>query len=69
MGLIALVYPEILYWGFENVDVLLESQRPWVQAPLVDLLLQLVAAKLVTTTSLCRGSGLVENCTTWVYSL
>ncbi len=68
MGLIALVYPEILYWGFENVDVLLESQRPWVRAPLVDLLLQLVAAKLVAT-SLCRGSGLVENYTTWVYSL
>jgi len=58
VGLIALAYPEILYWGFENVDVLLESQRPWVRAPPVDLLLQLVAAKLVAT-SLCRGSGLV----------
>lgn len=58
VGVIALVYPEVLYWGFENVDVLLESHLPWVQGPPALLLLQLVGAKLVAT-SLCRGSGLV----------
>lgn len=57
VGLIALAYPEILYWGFENVDVLLES-RPGMRGPPVDLLVELVGAKLVAT-SLCRGSGLV----------
>lgn len=57
VGLIALAYPEVLYWGFENVDVLLES-RPWVPSPSVELLLQLVGAKVIAT-SLCRGSGLV----------
>ncbi|CAI9299183.1 unnamed protein product [Lactuca saligna] len=31
VGLIALLYPEILYWGFENVDTLLET-RPFVKA-------------------------------------
>ncbi|KAJ1415638.1 Chloride channel, voltage gated [Sesbania bispinosa] len=57
VGLIALVYPEILYWGFENVDILLES-RPFVQGLSTDLLLQLIAVKIVAT-SLCRASGLV----------
>lgn len=62
VGVIALAYPEILYWGFENVDVLLES-RPvdhvlGQAGPSVDLLLQLVAVKVIAT-SLCRGSGLV----------
>lgn len=57
VGLIALAYPEILYWGFENVDVLLES-RPFVKNLSADLLLQLVAVKIVAT-SLCRASGLV----------
>ncbi|KAK4284914.1 hypothetical protein QN277_001683 [Acacia crassicarpa] len=57
VGLIALAYPEILYWGFENVDILLESQ-PFVKSLSVDLLLQLVAIKIVAT-SLCRASGLV----------
>lgn len=57
VGVIALAYPEILYWGFENVDVLLES-RPWVRGPSVELLLQLVGVKVIAT-SLCRGSGLV----------
>ncbi|GAV84795.1 CBS domain-containing protein/Voltage_CLC domain-containing protein [Cephalotus follicularis] len=56
-GMIALAYPEILYWGFENVDTLLES-RPFVKGLSVDLLLQLVAVKIVAT-SLCRASGLV----------
>ncbi|EXB40463.1 Chloride channel protein CLC-e [Morus notabilis] len=57
VGLIALAYPEILYWGFENVDILLES-RPFVKGLSADLLLQLVAVKILTT-SLCRASGLV----------
>ncbi|XP_059314518.1 chloride channel protein CLC-e isoform X2 [Lycium ferocissimum] len=57
VGLVALAYPEILYWGFENVDILLES-RPLVKGLSADLLLQLVAVKIVTT-SLCRASGLV----------
>ncbi|KAJ6927866.1 hypothetical protein NC651_011780 [Populus alba x Populus x berolinensis] len=56
-GTIALAYPEILYWGFENVDILLES-RPFVQGLSADLLLQLVGVKIVAT-SLCRASGLV----------
>ncbi|XP_027939941.1 chloride channel protein CLC-e isoform X1 [Vigna unguiculata] len=57
VGLIALIYPEILYWGFENVDILLES-RPFVKGLSTDLLLQLIAVKIVAT-SLCRASGLV----------
>ncbi|KAJ7967056.1 Chloride channel protein [Quillaja saponaria] len=57
IGLIALAYPEILYWGFENVDILLES-RPFVKGLSTDLLLQLIAVKIVAT-SLCRASGLV----------
>ncbi|KAK6946559.1 Chloride channel, voltage gated [Dillenia turbinata] len=57
VGLIALAYPEILYWGFENVDILLESQ-PFVKGLSADLLLQLVGVKIVAT-SLCRASGLV----------
>ncbi|KAM7479537.1 hypothetical protein LguiA_027750 [Lonicera macranthoides] len=57
VGLVALAYPEILYWGFENVDILLES-RPFVRGLSADLLLQLVAVKIVAT-SLCRASGLV----------
>lgn len=57
VGLIALMFPEILYWGFENVDILLES-RPFVKGLTADMLLQLVAAKIVAT-SLCRASGLV----------
>ncbi|KAM7257386.1 hypothetical protein ACFE04_013127 [Oxalis oulophora] len=56
-GIIALAYPEILYWGFQNVDILLES-RPFVKGLSADLLLQLVAVKIVAT-SLCRASGLV----------
>ncbi|XP_071722186.1 chloride channel protein CLC-e [Rutidosis leptorrhynchoides] len=56
-GIIALSYPEILYWGFQNVDILLES-RPFVKGLSADLLLQLVAVKIAAT-SLCRASGLV----------
>lgn len=57
VGLIALAYPEVLYWGFENVDILLES-RPFVKGLPANLLFQLVAVKIVAT-SLCRASGLV----------
>ncbi|KAG8637340.1 hypothetical protein MANES_15G112600v8 [Manihot esculenta] len=57
VGTMALAYPEILYWGFENVDILLES-RPFVKGLSADLLLQLVGVKIVAT-SLCRASGLV----------
>ncbi|KAK1379214.1 Chloride channel protein [Heracleum sosnowskyi] len=56
-GLIALQYPEILYWGFDNVDLLLES-RPFMKTLSADLLLQLVVVKIIAT-SLCRASGLV----------
>ncbi|VVB10182.1 unnamed protein product [Arabis nemorensis] len=57
VGIIALVYPEVLYWGFQNVDILLES-RPFVKGLSADLLLQLVAVKIAAT-ALCRASGLV----------
>ncbi|XP_024520426.1 chloride channel protein CLC-e [Selaginella moellendorffii] len=57
VAVIALAYPEVLYWGFENVDAILES-RPWARGPPADLLFQIVAAKVVAT-SLCRGSRLV----------
>ncbi|CAN8327777.1 unnamed protein product [Cochlearia groenlandica] len=57
VGIIALAYPEVLYWGFENVDILLES-RPFVKGLSADLLLQLVAVKIAAT-ALCRASGLV----------
>ncbi|KAL9261576.1 Chloride channel protein CLC-e-like protein [Drosera capensis] len=57
VGLLALAYPEILDWGFENVDILLES-RPFVAGLSANLLLQLVAIKILAT-SLGRASGLV----------
>ncbi|XVE66441.1 hypothetical protein DITRI_Ditri08aG0080100 [Diplodiscus trichospermus] len=57
VGVIALAYPEILYWGFQNVDILLES-RPFVKGLSGELLFQLVAVKIIAT-SLCRASGLV----------
>lgn len=57
VGLIALAYPEILYWGFENVDTLLET-RPFIRGLSANLLLQLVGVKIVAT-ALCRAAGLV----------
>lgn len=57
VGLAALAYPEILYWGFQNVDVLLES-RPFVKGLPADLLIQIVVVKIIAT-SFCRASGLV----------
>ncbi|CAN6684985.1 unnamed protein product [Malus baccata var. baccata] len=57
IGLMALAYPEILYRGFENVDIFLEY-RPLEKGLSADLLLQLVVAK-IGATSLCRASRLV----------
>ncbi|XP_021731722.1 chloride channel protein CLC-e-like [Chenopodium quinoa] len=57
VGLMALAYPEILYRGFQNVDILLES-RPFVKGLSADLLAQLVGVKIIAT-SFCRASGLV----------
>ncbi len=54
-GLIALAYPEVLYQGFGNVNAILEA-RGSDYAPA--MLLQIVAAKVVTT-SICQRSGLV----------
>lgn len=57
VGTLALAYPEILYWGFENIDFLLES-RPFAHPPPPLLLLQLVGVKIIAT-AVSRGSGLV----------
>ncbi|CAI5528810.1 unnamed protein product [Closterium sp. Naga37s-1] len=57
VGVISLAYPEVLYWGFQNINDLLGS-RPLASAPQVDFLLQLVALKVLAT-AICRGSGLV----------
>lgn len=57
VGFMALAYPEVLYWGFENVNILLES-RPLQKGPPAMLLLQLVGVKIVAT-SISRGAGLV----------
>ncbi len=54
-GVVALAYPEVLYQGFGNVNAILEA-RGSDYAPL--LLLQIVAAKIVTT-AVCQRSGLV----------
>lgn len=56
VGLISLAYPEILYWGFQNVDILLESRPSKVLS--ADLLLQILGVKIFAT-SFCRASGLV----------
>ncbi|KAJ7546554.1 hypothetical protein O6H91_08G044500 [Diphasiastrum complanatum] len=57
VGLIALKYPGVLYWGFTNIDEILHSGKT-ASAPGVSLLTQLLAAKVVAT-ALCKGSGLV----------
>ncbi|PKA51110.1 Chloride channel protein CLC-e [Apostasia shenzhenica] len=57
VGLIALAYPEVLYWGFQNIDILLES-HPFVNGLPAGVLLQLVGVKIVAT-SISRASGLV----------
>ncbi|CAL4947897.1 unnamed protein product [Urochloa decumbens] len=57
VGLLALMYPEVLYWGFENVDILLES-RPFTSGLSANILVQLIGVKILAT-SLCRAFGLV----------
>lgn len=57
VGLLALMYPEVLYWGFENVDILLES-RPFTSGLSATILVQLIGVKILAT-SICRASGLV----------
>ncbi|CAD6230144.1 unnamed protein product [Miscanthus lutarioriparius] len=57
VGLLALLYPEVLYWGFENVDILLES-RPFTGGLSTTILVQLIGVKILAT-SLCRAFGLV----------
>ncbi|KAL2895140.1 Chloride channel protein CLC-f [Bienertia sinuspersici] len=57
VGIIALKYPGILYWGFTNVDEILHTGKT-ASAPGIWLLAQLAAAKVVAT-ALCKGSGLV----------
>ncbi|KAH7300186.1 hypothetical protein KP509_24G049000 [Ceratopteris richardii] len=57
VGIIALRYPGVLYWGFTNVEEILQSGKT-VSAPGKWLLTQLVLAKVVAT-ALCKGSGLV----------
>ncbi|KAG0539099.1 hypothetical protein BDA96_03G293300 [Sorghum bicolor] len=57
VGLLALLYPEVLYWGFENVDILLES-RPFTSGLSTTILVQLIGVKILAT-SLCRAFGLV----------
>ena len=57
VGLLALMYPEVLYWGFENVDILLES-RPFTSGLSATILFQLIGVKILAT-SLCRAFGLV----------
>lgn len=54
-GLVALAYPEVLYQGFGNVNAILEARQA-EYAPV--LLLQIVAAKILTT-AICQRSGLV----------
>ncbi|XP_047317609.1 chloride channel protein CLC-f-like [Impatiens glandulifera] len=56
-GIIALRYPGILYWGFNNVNEILHTGKI-ASAPGIWLLAQLVIAK-VFATALCKGSGLV----------
>ncbi|KAD5507592.1 hypothetical protein R6Q59_031611 [Mikania micrantha] len=56
-GIIALKYPGVLYWGFNNVDEILHTGKT-ASAPGIWLLSQLAMAKVVAT-ALCKGSGLV----------
>ncbi|CAI5464277.1 unnamed protein product [Closterium sp. Yama58-4] len=57
IGVISLVYPEVLYWGFQNVNDLITS-HPLVASPAPGFLLQLVVVKVLAT-AFCRGSRLV----------
>ena len=53
-GLMALLYPEVLYQGFGNVNAILQNRDHF--APL--LLFQILAVKIFCT-SVSKGSGLV----------
>lgn len=55
-GSVALLYPEILYQGFDNVDAILANTNNGIYP--AALLFQLVAAKVLTT-AVCKSSGLV----------
>lgn len=55
-GSVALLYPEILYQGFDNVDAILANTQTGIYP--AALLFQLVAAKILTT-AVCKSSGLV----------
>jgi H+/Cl- antiporter ClcA len=57
VGIIALGYPGVLYWGFTNVDEILKTGVT-ATAPGQVLLAQLTIVKIVAT-ALCKGSGLV----------
>lgn len=57
VGIIALGYPGVLYWGFTNVDEILKTGVT-ATAPGQLLLAQLTVAKVLAT-ALCKGSGLV----------
>jgi H+/Cl- antiporter ClcA len=53
-GTFALLYPEILYEGFDNVNSVLSAPRGDYDA---SILFQIVVLKIIAT-SICRGSGL-----------
>ncbi|KAH8947467.1 hypothetical protein BDL97_11G042400 [Sphagnum fallax] len=57
LGLIALQYPGVLYWGFTNVNEILQTGVA-ATAPGQGLLAQLTVAKIIAS-ALCKGSGLV----------
>ncbi|KAG0599558.1 hypothetical protein M758_12G161400 [Ceratodon purpureus] len=56
-GVIALKYPGVLYWGFTNVDEILQVGFT-SSAPGQGLLAQIIVFKIVAT-AMCKGSGLV----------
>jgi H+/Cl- antiporter ClcA len=56
-GIIALKYPGVLYWGFTNVDEILQVGFT-TSAPGQVLLAQIIVFKIIAT-AICKGSGLV----------
>jgi hypothetical protein len=56
-GIIALKYPGVLYWGFTNVDEILQVGFT-TSAPGQGLLAQIIVLKIIAT-AMCKGSGLV----------
>eukprot|EP00898_Chlorokybus_atmophyticus_P004287 jgi/Chlat1/485/Chrsp103S00983 len=55
VGIVALVWPEVLYQGFKNFNFILKAGAATFTPP---LLVQIVVLKLVTT-AISKGSGLV----------